>query len=270
MKKRLLVLLSIIICVSLLIICNKNYKKNNYLENWNEETKKVKIVYDKLYSYIGNESKQDGIESFSSIELMEIALDNIEKKDLIETEEVTKDNEKIYLLSNETIDNKLKKIFNKSKIIDKESIIEKHSFYINKNTNDDNYSGIYIDSYTDEGLKFIFSKSKDGKELLKNMNNRKIVSIYQNHDKWIVKEKIIYYEIKLVGKSKRKINIYNTTEKERKPIDEIIVKKEELNNTKINIDNYINKAATIISEYQKEGNKYYFIKSEIKQTKRDN
>ena len=26
---------------------------------------------------------------------------------------------------------------------------------------------------------------------------------------------------------------------------------------------YINKAATIISEYQKEGNKYYFIKSEI-------
>lgn len=83
MKKRLLVLLSIIICVSLLIICNKNYKKNNYLENWNEQTKEVKIVYDKLYSYIGNESKKDGIESFSSIELMEIALDNIEKKTLL-------------------------------------------------------------------------------------------------------------------------------------------------------------------------------------------
>ena len=270
MKKRIIVLLSIIVCLLLLIICNKFYKRNNYLVNWNEQTKEVKIVYDKLYSYIGNESKKDGIESFSSIELMEIVLDNIEKKDIIKTDETTKDNEKIYLLSNETIDNKLKKIFNKSKIIDKESIIEKHGFYINKNTNDDNYSGIYIDSYTDEGLKFIFSKSKDGKELLNNMNNRKIVSIYQNHDKWIVKEKIIYYEIKLVGKSKRKINIYNTTEKERKPIDEIRVKKEELENTKINIDDYINKAATIISEYQKEGNKYYFIKSEIKQTKSDN
>ena len=96
------------------------------------------------------------------------------------------------------------------------------------------------------------------------MNNRKIVSIYQNHDKWIVKEKIIYYEIKLVDKSTRKINIYNTTEKERKPIDEIRVKKEELDNTKINIDDYINKAATIISEYQKEENKYYFVKSAIK------
>ena len=68
----------------------------------------------------------------------------------------------------------------------------------------------------------------------------------------------------------KKINIYNTASKERKPIDEIIVKKEELDNTKINIDDYINKAATIISEYQKEGNKYYFVKSEIKQTKRDN
>ena len=236
MKKRLLVLLSIIICVSLLIICSKIYNKNNYLANWNEETKKVKTVYDKLYSYIGNESKQDGIESFSSIELMEIVLDNIEKNDLIETEEVTKDNEKLYFISNKTIDNKIYEIFHDIKKINKEFIIEKHGFYINQ----------------------------------KNMNKRKIVSIYQNHDKWIVKEKIIYYEIKLVGKSKRKINIYNTTEKERKKIDEIIVKKEELNNTKINIDNYINKAATIISEYQKEGNKYYFIKSEIKQTKRDN
>lgn len=264
MKKRIIVLLSIIVCLSLLIICNKIYKRNNYLVNWNKKTKEVKIVYDKLYNYIGNESKKDGIESFSSIELMEIVLDNIEKKDLIETEEVTKDNEKIYLLSNEIIDNKLKEIFHNTKKIDKESIIEKHGFYINNNTNVDNYSGIFIDSYSEEGLKFIFSKSKDGKETLNNMNNRKIVSIYQNHNNWIVKEKIIYYEIKLAGKSTKKINIYNTASKERKPIDEIIVKKEELDNTKINIDDYINKAATIISEYQKEENKYYFVKSAIK------
>ena len=270
MKKRIIVLLSIIVCLFLLIICNKIYKWNNYSVDWNEKTKEVKIVYDKLYSYIGNESKKDGIESFSSIELMEIVLDNIEKKDITETEEVTKDNERIYLLLNETIDNKLNEIFNKSKIINKESIIEKHGFYINQNTNDDNYSAIFIDSYTDEGLRFIFSKYKSNKEVLNNITTRKIVSIKQYHDKWIVKEKIIYYEIKLVDKSTRKINIYNTTEKERKPIDEIRVKKEELENTKINIDDYINKAATIISEYQKEGNKYYFVKSEIKQTKSDN
>ena len=80
MKKRIIVLLSIIVCLLLLFICNKFYKRNNYLVNWNEQTKEVKIVYDKLYSYIGNESKKDGIESFSSIELMEIVLDNIEKK----------------------------------------------------------------------------------------------------------------------------------------------------------------------------------------------
>lgn len=264
MKKRLLVLLSIIICVSLLIICSKIYNKNNYLANWNEETKKVKTVYDKLYSYIGNESKQDGIESFSSIELMEIVLDNIEKNDLIETEEVTKDNEKLYFISNKTIDNKIYEIFHDLKKINKESIIEKHGFYINQNTNDDNYSVIFIDSYTDEGLKFIFSKNKVNKEVLNNITTRKIARIYQNHDKWIVKEKIMYYEIKSIDKSTKKINIYNTTEKERKPIDEIIVKKEELNNTKINIDNYINKAATIISEYKKDGSNYYFIKSEIK------
>ena len=264
MKKRIIVSLSIIICLFLLIICNKIYKWNNYSVDWNEKTKEVKKVYDILYSNIDRESKKDGIKSFSSIELMEIVLDNIEKKDLIETEEVTKDNERIYLLLNETIDNKLNEIFNKSIIINKESIIEKHGFYINQNTNDDNYSVIFIDSYTDEGLRFIFSKYKSNKEVLNNITTRKIVSIKQHHDKCIIKEKIIYYEIESVDKSTRKINIYNTNDNGRKPIDKIIVKKEELYNTKINIDDYINKAATIISEYQKDkNNNYYFIKSEI-------
>lgn len=263
MKKKKILLLTIIfivmviivMCILLYISLLKNIPKKISLND-----DRFYQIYQKLQPYTYSQNRMNGIDSFTTSELTEISLTELNNDDFkLEEKE---DGINYYSVDKEKLDDNLKKYFGKEINID----YEINQSYILPNTHFDDGSGFNFTHYDKNENKYIGQfGGVGGMFLTPKLELSKIFEAIIKDDIITIKEHAIYYEnVSDPYDNKQIIDIYSDRNMQKK-IDRKVYNSENIGEYTISVNDYLNDAATIVTTFKKDKktNKYYFEKSYI-------
>lgn len=227
---------------------------------------KVKDVYDVLEEYTYSFERKSGGLSFSSKELLEIAVWNIKWADLKNVHEDSFSGNKTGILSMDVVDKNLKKYFGNNYKLDTSIFDGSNDIYDNNI-----YEWFEFPSYNAE-TKEISVLTKGGTDGYGTTGQgpsptfitRKVVDVSELNDELKVIEKAIYIKFLNYSYSDHS-SVYSICKfSNNNCIDELEINDSEAHLYTISVDDYIDQASTITSLYHKaEDGSYYFVSSEI-------
>ena len=278
-----IILLIIVIIIMATGVFGKKENSNNNTENTNvtdsnQESKEIALddarfysIYSRLRFWTYRNNRNDGWQSFTDSELLNIIIDELKESDFDKTEEKISDQwgetYVIYTLSNNIIINYLDKYFGNNVKIDGSKLVNPELSYDMGLFMDKNNSGMSIISYENGKYKIKWVGTGHSGGASPKITETKIVSATIDNNEIIVKEKAIYYDVKAAPLSEypQIYNIYSDVNKTNKIDSKEYSNPSEVSSGVITVDNYLDKASTITYKfaYDKDTNSYYFKSSVI-------
>ncbi len=273
-NKKVIVLIILVILIGITTsivsykLLNNNKKEEPIKTEIDINDQNIKLLYE--YVTYGTEGKRNTkfleeknvtLKSFSPEEKYYYALQFIDSSDIESTNQYTKDNNKIYTLSEEVLKQSMVQFFGPkitySKNID---INYTFPFLIDKK----NTARLYYDSYNN-GLNIVFTSNKDIQKESNTVKeiNTKLKSATQDEEGNItIKEQVLYQKLTQNDDNTYKIETYKDFNKGILIDIEDKLTKEYIDNYKIDFSKYNN---TTIIEYNFKvyNNTYYFDSSKI-------
>ena len=233
-------------------------------ENIDKEDSRFMGIYKDLSNYTYSMNRENGYNSFSDKDLATIAIKNFKESDFEKTNKKDKDNNiTYYKFKGDKIIGYLKKYFSNDVTINKEKL---NDLFVSTNVNFEG-SGMQIKEYDKDKDEYTVTFAGIGGTSgpSPKITARKIISATKQEDGSIkVVEKTIYYTSTTFNDDMY-FNIYSDPSNNYN-IDGKHFKVSNVTNEKIDVNDYINNASTIIHIFKlnKETGNYYFASSVIK------
>ncbi len=262
MKKKKVLLLAIIFMVIVVtcILLYPNGLSKNIPHKIPLDDKRFYQIYQKLQPYTYSQNRMNGIDSFTTSELTEIALTELNDDDF--KFEGNGDFINYYSIDKEKLDDNLKKYFGQEIHVD----YDMNQSYLLPNTHFDDGSGFNFIRYDKGENKYIGQfGGVGGLSFTPKLKLSKIFEATIKDDTITIKEKVIYYKnISDPYDIKQIIDIYSDRNMQEK-IDRKIYNSENIDEYTISVDDYLDDATIIITTFKKnqKTNEFYFEKSYI-------
>lgn len=229
----------------------------------------VKILYDYVtYDAYNKRSekflkeKKVTIDSFSNEEKYYYALQFVEPEDFAETGELNQEQLKIYRISSAKVKYYMQRFFGKKITYSTSDTI---TYPFNFTINNKNI-GVMKYSIEKDGYDTVFTglqEEKEEKNIVEPYYTKLVKATKIGTDNSLeLQEKVIFTDIEEI-EGRYKVGVYRDYEKKSVIESKMNITKEQLEQNPINIDNYIDKAATITYTFKLNDNIYYFDSSEI-------
>lgn len=229
-------------------------------------------IYNNLKYYTYTASRGFGIDDFTDYELADIGFATAEKDRVFARDRVENDIDVYGTIRLDRFYSGIEKIFNRKITINFLKIPGFDGYNASLIFDNDTVEawgcGFKINGYDDKnGNVFVQLNNSCGGVAIydENITERKIVSAKKHDDKIVVVEKVIYYVESIDDDGNVYCTIYADPQRSA-IIDNLYIEAGEVGNKKIVVDDYINRASTIIHTFKlnKNNNKYYFLGSVIK------
>ncbi|MBQ6323649.1 MAG: hypothetical protein IJI22_02320 [Bacilli bacterium] len=267
-----IIAISLVSGVTVYLISNTIFGKKKPVEvtdtkiSTNDEN--VQILY--YYVSHNRETKQDNIfvtkenvtiKDFNIEEKYYYALQFVQPEDLKFTGELTEDNEKIYLLSDEKIKGYMQRFFGSQIIYSSQksltyvfdfSINNKNLAVLEYSSRNKGYNVHFIDKENNE----------ENPDLIEPYYTELSEAIKKADASLIIKEKVIYTELK-ENAGVYELNIYKDYQKTKLIEKKSGLSLDDLKNNPINMKKYKDTAGTITYIFRVDNTKYYFYNSSI-------
>ena len=258
-KKTLLLVIVFIVIIVICILLYHNIPNSspNMSQKIPLDDERFYKIYQKLQPYTYSKNRMNGIDSFTTSELTEIALTELNDGDFKFEEE---DGINYYSVDKEKLDDNLKKYFGQEINVD----YDMNQSYLLPNTHFDDGSGFNFIRYDKDTNRYIGQFGGIGGLSFKpKLELSKIFEAVIKDEIITIKEHVIYYKnISDPYDNNQIIDIYSDRNMQEK-IDRKVYNSENIDEYTISVDDYLDKATTIITTFKKDKktNTFYFEKS---------